>query len=150
LASDLEGVGVKAWWIVLLAVAGSGLARADQHNWFTVAGSGADARVDTVQVDPVAVGTDHSWRTMKVRVSRASVRKNWEGVPYRSYESLVAFDCRAGRAQYREASFYDEPLWSGPVKITTDYTNDPKPMLFKDMAPNPTTRIVRAACQKPS
>jgi hypothetical protein len=142
---------VKAWWwIVGVAIAGSGLARADQSAWFTVAGSGTDPGADTVQVDPVAVGTDSGWRTMKVRVSRSTPRKNWEGVPYRSYESLVAFDCRAGRAQYRQASFYDEPLWRGAVKITTDYANDPKPMLFKDMAPNPTTRIVRAACQRPA
>lgn len=118
-----------------------------QSNWFTVAGNPSDPTVDTVQVDPVSVRGDRARPTMNVRVSRAVDRRNWEGVAYRSYESEVMFDCHARRAHYRQASFYAAPLWQGAVHTRTDYTGDPKPMLFKDMAPNPTQRIVRAACR---
>lgn len=117
-----------------------------QSNWFTVAGNPNDPNVDTVQVDPVAVYREDAARVMSVRVSRATPRRNWEGVAYRSYHSEVVFDCRTRRAHYRQASFYADPLWRGDVHTRTDYRSDPKPMLFKDMAPNPTQRIVRAAC----
>ncbi len=118
-----------------------------QAQWFTVAGNPADAAADTVQVNPVALGSDGTLKMMNVRVSRSTLRRNWEGVPYRSYEAEVAFDCRAWRADYRVATFYMEPLWQGPPQLTTDYAKDPKPMRFMDMAPNPTSRIIRAACR---
>lgn len=128
-----------------LVLAGASWAHA-QSNWFTVAGNPEEPTVDTVQVDPVSVLREREARVMQVRVSRSTQRRNWEGVAYRSYASEVVFDCRARRAHYRRASFYDEPLWRGQARIQTDYARDPKPMLFKDMAPNPTERIVRAAC----
>ncbi len=118
-----------------------------QTTWFTVAGNPMDAAVDTVQVDPVALGIEGPLKTMNVRVSRSTLRTNWEGVPYRSYESEVAFDCRARRADYRMATFYMAPLWQGAPHVTTDYARDPKPMVFRDMSPNPTSRIIRAACR---
>ena len=118
-----------------------------QAKWFTVAGNPTDTAGDTVQVDPVALGIEGPLKMMNVRVSRSTVRRNWEGVPYRSYESEVAFDCRARRADYRVATFYMEPLWQGAPHLTTNYANDPKPMAFRDMAPNPTSRIIRAACR---
>ena len=43
--------------------------------------------VNTVQVDPVAIKTAGELKTMNVRVSRSKHRVNWDGVPYRSYES---------------------------------------------------------------
>jgi hypothetical protein len=140
-----KGAGVKLWWIGALAVLGAAGVQA-QSNWFTVAGNPADPNVDTVQVDPVAVYREDAARVMSLRVSRATPRRNWEGVGYRSYHSEVVFDCRTRRAHYRQASFYAEPLWRGDLLIHTDYRSDPKPMLFKDMVPNPTQRIVRAAC----
>jgi hypothetical protein len=136
---------VKTWWIGAVVLAGATWAQA-QSNWFTVAGNPNDPTVDTVEVDPVSVLREREARVMHVRVSRSTQRHNWEGVAYRSYASEVVFDCRARRAHYRRASFYGEPLWRGEAHTRTDYTNDPKPMLFKDMAPNPTQRIVRAAC----
>lgn len=114
--------------------------------WFTVTGNPADPSVDTVQVDPVAVGTDGPLKIMQVRVSRAQDRANWEGVPYRSYESRVRFDCRARKAHYLQASFYMAPLWQGEPHRRTDYAGDPRPMRFLDAQPNPTERIIRAAC----
>ena len=115
--------------------------------WFTVTGNPTDASVDTVQVDPVAIKVEGRFKTMNVRVSRARQRFNWENVPYRSYESKVVFDCRARRAGYAFATFYPQPLWQGAPNKSTDYSGSPPPMLFRDVEPNPTRRIIRAACQ---
>jgi hypothetical protein len=38
------------------------------------------------------------------------------------------------------------PLWQGEAHKATDYSNNPRPMRFLDMVPNPTDRIIRAAC----
>ncbi len=131
-------------WLVLLSLAGCN-AQAETQ-WFTVTGNPADASVDTVQVDPVATKTAGQFRTMNVRVSRKMQRFNWEQVPYRSYESRVVFDCRARKASYVYATFYPMPLWQGPPNKTSDYAASPPPMLFRDVEPNPTDRIIRAAC----
>ena len=115
--------------------------------WFTVMGSSRNAAANTVEVNPVAINDAGDVKTMRLRVNRTSMRRNWEGVPYRSYESEVEFDCRARRAHYVVATFYMAPLWQGDPHQTTDYTRDPRPMLFRDMEPNPTERILRAACR---
>lgn len=132
------------WWLVCLGwVAASAAAQAA---WFTVTGNPQDPSVDTVQVDPVAMGGTGERRIMSVRVSRAQERLNWESEPYRSYEAQVVFDCRGRKADYRVVSFYRAPLWNGPVHKTTDYSGNPRPMRLLDVEPNPTTRIIRAAC----
>ncbi|WP_077000335.1 surface-adhesin E family protein [Variovorax sp. KK3] len=129
-------------WLGLFCMAANA-----QTGWFTVTGNPADASVDTVQVNPVAIATDWPLKTMLVRVSRAEERRNWEGVPYRSYESRVRFNCRARKAHYLYATFYMAPLWQGEPHQRTDYDANPRPMLFLDAQPNPTERIVRAACR---
>ncbi|MDM0028100.1 surface-adhesin E family protein [Variovorax saccharolyticus] len=118
-----------------------------QTPWFTVTGNRADPGVDTVEVDPVAIRSEGELKTMNVRVSRATERRNWDGLPYRSYESRVIFDCRARKASYIEATFYAEPLWRGTPKPVIDYSANPRPMLFRDVEPNPTQRLIRAACR---
>ena len=115
--------------------------------WFTITGNPIDASLDTVQVDPVATQVKGQFKTMNVRVSRARQRFNWENVPYRSYVSKVVFDCRARKADYVFATFYEQPLWQGVPSRSTDYSSSPQPMLFRDVEPNPTQRIIRAACQ---
>lgn len=130
---------------MLLALAAAGVQA--QTGWFTVTGNPDDASVDTVQVDPVAIRTAGDLKTMNVRVSRSQPRINWDGVPYRSYESRVVFDCRAGKAGYLYASYYLEPLWQGAPHKLADYADRPRPMLFRDIEPNPTERIVRGACR---
>lgn len=132
-------------WFVLLGLVGC-QAEA-QTDWFTVTGNPRDASVDTVEVDPVAIQTHGALKTMNVRVSRATERLNWEKVPYRSYESQVVFDCRARKAEYLFATFYPVPLWQGPPHKVADYANDRRPMRFLDVEPNPTNRIIRAACR---
>ena len=114
--------------------------------WFTVSGDPGRDDADTVQVDPVALQSDADSRTMMLRVSRARARQSWEGVPYRSYEAQVRFLCQARRAEYLEIAYYTAPRWQGAVHRRVDYRANPQPMLFKDAQPNPTQRIVRAAC----
>lgn len=142
-----RGSAVKTRWMLLLLGAVAVQSQATEKAWFTVSGNPGNAMVDTVQVDPVAVASSPERKTMYVRVSRKSQRINWDGVPYRSYESQVAFDCRARRAEYLIATYYMAPLWAGDPHNTTDYTHKPRPMLFRDVEPNPTGRLVRAACR---
>ncbi|RZI87419.1 MAG: hypothetical protein EOP78_19160 [Variovorax sp.] len=129
-----------------LGALGGSVAHA-QGEWFTVTGNPSNPAVDTVQVDPVALGTEGATKTMNVRVNRATQRLNWEKAPYRSYESQVIFDCQNRRAGYVQARFFPQPLWQGEPSVVADYTDNPRPMLFRDMEPNPVSRIVRAACR---
>ncbi len=123
-----------------------GAAAHAQGEWFTVTGDPADASVDTVQVDPVAVAVDGTSKTMNVRVNRATARINWDAVPYRSYDARVVFDCQTRQANYVQARYYPQALWSGEPAVEADYGSNPRPMLFLDMAPNPTSRLISAAC----
>lgn len=118
-----------------------------QPGWFTVVGDPLDEVADTVQVDPDRVASLESPKAMNLRVNRAARRLNWDGIAYRSYESRVVFDCQAGRASYVAARYYIEPRWQGKPHHEADYTDAPKPVAFRDMKPNPTARIVRAACR---
>jgi len=118
-----------------------------QTVWFTVAGDPANAALNTVQVDPVPVDVKDGVRTMRVRVSRSLPRTSWDGVPYRSYESLVVFDCAKDSARYLSITYFTQPLWAGPSSQTVSYaTGEPRLMLFRDVEPNPTQRILHAAC----
>ncbi|MGE0496714.1 MAG: surface-adhesin E family protein [Ramlibacter sp.] len=119
-----------------------------EEYWFTVMGDKANPAVNTIEVNPVPLDGDGLMRTMRVRVSRSTLRKSWDGIPYRSYESTVLFDCLQKKAQYLSLVFYLQPAWQGPSHQTSVFTPDKvRPMLFKDVVPNPTGRIIRAACQ---
>jgi len=136
---------VKKFFLACLLLAGAALA---QPLWFTVLGDPANPAVDTIEVDPSPVSVTPDAQTMRVRVSRAQLRKNWEGVPYRSYESEVVFDCTSRKARYTTMVFYMQPLWQGPSHNTSTYTRDnPRWMEFRDVRPNPNRQIIRAACE---
>ena len=122
-------------------------AAAPGPTWFTVAGSPGQEKVESVLVDLSDVPSDAQGGVMALRVNRSQERRSWDGVPYRSYEALVSFDCRAGRARYLEIAFYRAPLWQGDVTQRRDYRANPPAMEFRGMNPNPTERIVRAACR---
>lgn len=149
--------GASVVMVMVMAVAAvtvASLAHAQapvQIQWFTVAGNPGDAASNTVQVDPVAIGVEGDSRPaskrMNVRVNRSAERVNWDNIPYRSYESQVVFDCQARRAAYVQARYYARPLWQGEPHTVADYGGNPRPMLFRDMEPNPMNRIVRAACR---
>jgi len=122
-----------------------------QTNWFTVLGDRGDPAVNTIEVDPAPISVSESLRTMRVRVSRSVERVSWDGVPYRSYVSEVVFDCTNRKARYTSLSFYRRPLWAGESHNTSVYTRgNPRAMLFVDVHPNPTARIIRAACEAAS
>lgn len=119
-----------------------------QATWFTVMGDAADPSVDTIEVDPSPLSVTDGAQTMRVRVSRSGPRKSWDGVPYRSYESEVVFDCANKKARYASVVFYMEPLWQGDSHNTSVYTKDkPRWMVFRDVNPNPSQQIIRAACE---
>jgi hypothetical protein len=146
--------GALALALALLPATASSLAAAatdgvdgGEGAWFTVAGDARQPQAETLQVDPVAIKVEGDFKTMKVRVSRALERHNWSEVPYRSYEARVLFDCRSRRAFYLDATYFQEPMWQGKPHHVEDYMRDPKPVLFKGMEPNPTERVIRAACR---
>ena len=119
-----------------------------QTHWLTVMGDPHDASVNTVEVDPRPVSANENLRTLKVRVSRAAHRASREGVPYRSFESQVVFDCANMTARYTSITYYMLPLWQGPAHKTSAFPDSqPRWVEFRSLEPNPTARIIRAACQ---
>ncbi|MDA7418688.1 hypothetical protein PGB34_20135 [Xenophilus arseniciresistens] len=116
-----------------------------QGEWLTLSGDPARPEVDTVQVNPIAVERSAQARTLDIRVNRSRTRRNWEGVPYRSYTAQVRIRCEERRGEYLNLRMYLQPLWVGPVQ-EAGYDEPRPPMLFKDVEPNPTERIIRAAC----
>lgn len=125
----------------------SGFAQA-QAQWLTVVGDAMDPVVDTVQVDPVTFNRAGTQRTVRIRVSRATERTSWDGEVYRSYNAEVLIDCGVRTGRYASIEFYAQPLWQGEPHGKTHYSKkEVRPMLFRDMDPNPTQRLIRAACQ---
>ena len=118
-----------------------------QTSWLTIVGDPANASIDTIQVDPIPVAVSGDLRTMRVRVSRLAQRVNWDGIPYRSYESTVMFDCASNTARYLDIKFYLQPLWLGETHKTVTYPiTMPRWMMFREVEPNPYQRIIHAAC----
>lgn len=122
-------------------------AQPGERKWFTITGDAGRPDADTVQVDPLALKSDGDARTMPIRVNRAHERTNWANMPYRSYESRVLIDCRTRKAHHLESTFYMEPLWHGKPHRVAGYAQKPPPMLLRGMNPNPTERLIRAACK---
>jgi hypothetical protein len=119
-----------------------------QAAWFTVLGDPREPAVNTIEVDPIPVSVQGDVRTMKIRVSRSTQRTSWDGVHYRSYISTVQFDCANKVARYATLDFYLEPLWKGKSHKTSAYPEGVmRRMEFRDVTPNPTQRLIRAACR---
>jgi hypothetical protein len=119
-----------------------------ESQWLAMTGDPTDASVDTVQVDPVTFNRAGALRTVGVRVNRTAERKSWDGAVYRSYNSEVLIDCSARTGRYLSIEFFAQPLWQGDPHGKTQYSKrEIRPMLFRDMDPNPTQRLIRAACQ---
>jgi hypothetical protein len=146
----LNGKGMVKHLVLysLMGLAGSAMAEA---SWFTIMGDAANPAVDTIEVDAVPVTTAGHLRTLRVRVSRAQPRQSWDGVPYRSYRSEVVFDCKSRSARYSMLEFFHQPGWAGQPHNKSIYAESaPRWMAFVDVEPNPTERIIRAACQAAS
>lgn len=119
-----------------------------EEAWLTVMGDPTNAMVDTIEVDPIPVSVSGDLRTMRVRVNRLSERNNWDGIPYRSYESTVLFDCASNTARYLEIRFFMQPLWLGQPHTSVAYPSTmPRWMLFGGVDPSPYQRIIYAACE---
>lgn len=120
-----------------------------QDTWFTVIGDRADFSVDTVEVNPAPISSSGDNRLMNVRVSRREVRKSWDGVTYRSYQSVVKFNCAQNTAQFQQIRYFMLPAWKGESHTTMTYSDaNPRDMRFRDVEPNPTARIIKAACYR--
>jgi len=134
-------------FVVLLALGGCYAASA-QAQWLSLVGDATEEREDTVQVEPVTLHRAGSLRTVRIRVSRAAERKSWDGAVYRSYNAEVLIDCDARNGRYLSIEFFAQALWQGELHDKTLYSaSEIRPMLFRDMNPNPTQRLIRAACQ---
>ena len=73
---------------------------------------------------------------------------SWDGVAYRSYTAAVAVDCAAKTGRYLSLDFFMLPLWKGGAYKTSRYSStEVRAMLFRDITPNPTERIIKAACR---
>ncbi|MES2398540.1 MAG: surface-adhesin E family protein [Pseudomonadota bacterium] len=132
--------------VLSLVVSGACMAQADE--WLTIMGNKTDPAVDTIQVNPIPVSMTEDHRVMKIRVSRSMQRTNWDGIPFRSYQATVDFDCENKVGNFQQISYYRQPLWTGESHITTTYGKaDPRLMQFRGVVPNPVERIVRAACR---
>lgn len=139
---------LRAWLWSFLGMLASASAVQAQSAWFTVLGDPQEPGVNTIEVDPVPVSVQGEVRTMKIRVSRSLARTSWDGVPYRSYTSTVQFDCAHKSARYLSLDFYREPLWKGESHQTSTYPEGTvRRMEFRDVTPNPTQRLIRAACR---
>lgn len=120
-------------------------------SWLTVTGDPTNPAVNTIEVDPTPVSVNANGRVMGVRVSRSEPRTSWEGAAYQSYKSQVLFDCLHKRAHYMAIDFYLAPLWQGEPYQTSVYgAQAHRSMRFLDVTPNPTARIIRAACESAS
>ena len=140
---------MKAFWAVVFVWC-SGTAHA-QGDWFNLMGDAAVDTVDTIEVDPTPVSISGGQRVMRLRVSRSTDRVNWDGIPYRSYIAEVLFDCQNNTASFQKIDYFSLPAWKNEPDRRLVYSPaDPRPMLFRDVVPNPTQRLIRAACQTSS
>ena len=133
---------LRAWaiWAVF------SLAQAAPTPWLTVVGNPDDPRADTIQVNPLFIMKDGPQRVMEVRVSRSMERTSMDGIRFRSFQGLVAFDCQARVARFVSSQFYNAPLWRDPG-ARMDYPESRwRPVEFRGFSPNPRDRVVQAAC----
>ena len=118
-----------------------------QGAWFTVLGDPANTAINTIQVDPAPIEITGDTRKLRVRVSRSADRTSWDGVPYRSYDATVLFDCVKNTARYVQIQYYKQPSWQGTLYKSVNYGGVvPRWMQFREVEPNPNERIVQAAC----
>lgn len=122
-----------------------------QSEWLTLVGNESQPSEefkDMVQVNPGSINDTSGLRVMQIRASRAETRLSWDGVPYRSFEATVEFDCEKKTARYASLNYFMEPVWRGTSHKTSTYTREQfRPMAFRSMVPNPAARIIRAACE---
>jgi hypothetical protein len=131
----------------LVFVAGTALAASVAPEWLTITGDPLNDQVNTIQVDPAPMEMRGAVKVLRVRVSRSATRTSSDGVQYRSFESLVGFDCARRTARYRQIRFFMDATWKGEPYRILEYTDgEPRWMQFREVEPNPNQRIINAAC----
>lgn len=132
--------------LCLAALAAAGASATERTTWLTVVGDVADASSDTVQIEPESVVVFSSLRTIRIRVSRGHERTGYDDRPYRSYIASVQIDCSNLSASFRQIQLFQGPHWSRDSRVLNYREADMPPMVFRDIQPNPSARIVQAAC----
>jgi hypothetical protein len=140
---------VKAKLFLLCLLAGASqmsLAKMDDRPWLTILGSTADPESDTIQIDPRPLDMKGQLRWMTLRLNRAKQRTSTDGIVFRSFTSVIEFDCEKRTARFTKTQFYNGPLWTQPGR-TMDYpASMVRPMVFREIEPNPSERVIKAAC----
>ncbi len=132
--------------VCLVCAAGLGSAYASS-NWLVLVGDPADPSSDYIEFDPSALTRDGEQASIPVRVSRSSPRTSKEGIVFRSFESLVAVDCKRRTARFLQATFFAEPDFQGvPFRTEVFGPKDPRPMEFRLIKGAPARRVIDAAC----
>ena len=131
----------------LLAAALLGLGAHAAETWLTITGDPGNSANHYIQVNPAAIEIKDDLRVIPVRINRATLWRTNEGIQFRSVETEAQIDCTEQTARYLKASFYAQPDFRGqPFKVSIYPADDIRPMVFKDIADNPTARIIKAAC----
>jgi len=131
--------------VALAMLLSSGALHADPL-WLTLAGDASRADRDSVQVMADSVSLNGTTGALQLRVSRAAERDAYDSLPYRSYIGWIKVDCTQRVGRFQQLQYYSDALWTGEARVV-NFTEPNLPLLmFKDMQPNPTTRLIRAAC----
>ena len=136
---------LNSFYLTLLACfAGIGLSAAHASPaWLTLVGDPQDATADYIQFDPSGLVRNKGVPTLPVRVSRVLSRTSKEGIVFRSFEGVIAVDCKKGTARFLSAV----PDFKGASFRTVVFDPlDIRPMAFREITGEPTLRVVRAAC----
>lgn len=131
--------------IVWLVAACSASAYAD---WLTLAGTPGAPDSDTIQVDPRAVNVAGEQRTLQIRVNRAHVVADADGLRYRSMAAEATVDCGKRSASYVRKTYYAQPNLSGPPVHQRFFGGQSAPPLqFDGIDGNFPARLINAACK---
>ncbi|MDP3227332.1 MAG: hypothetical protein Q8N13_05090 [Acidovorax sp.] len=131
--------------VVCIAAAAAG-PQVATNSWFTLTGDPLEATKNLIEILPEPIGIDQKV-VLDLRVSRDQQRTSFKGQKYRSYYAKAVVDCPAKRAWYLRLSYYAQPSWGGDVIAKEDYKEGEAEVLFKDMSPEWSKRLVSAACR---
>jgi hypothetical protein len=131
--------------LALAILSGAGPLHADPL-WLTLSGDASRSDLDSVQVMADSVTLSGTTGALQLRVNRAIARDAYDNIPYRSYIGWIKVDCTLREGRFQQLQYYSEALWTGEVRVVNFTEPNLPQLLFKDMQPNPTTRLIRAAC----
>lgn len=131
--------------VVLCVAAVAGDQQGTTDRWFTLAGDPLEPSKNLIEILPEPIGIDQKV-LLDLRVSRNQQRTSFKGQKYRSYYAKVVVDCPAKKAWYLQLAYYAQPSWGGNVIAKENYNEGEAELLFKDMSPEWSKRLISAAC----